>query len=438
MTQKIDILIKNGAVLTFDEKETVYQNGAVAIDGGDIIAIGDDVELKKNYRGTREIDAAKNIVMPGLINAHAHAAMSVLRGYADDLPLEKWLNDHIFPAEGRLMSDDMVYWGSLLSAAEMIKSGITTVSDSYFFEGAAIRTFLQAGMRGICAQGLIDFPTPQWKDPKDQFTVAREFLDEFSEGSLVKPALFVHSAYTASHETYLVARGLCEEYGARLFTHLAETRNEVEEVKSRYGTTPVRYLARHHVLSENFTAVHGVWLDDEEIDIISDFGASVVHCPASNAKLGSGVAPVSKLLKTGVPVGLGTDGPASNNRQDLFFEMDLAAKLQKAAELDPTAMKAKHVLGMALFIGAESLGMEERVGCLKKGNAADVIIVDTSGPHGAPIFDYSSYLVYVARGSDVITTIIDGKVVYDKGKLLTIDLAEARAKVVEIAERLGG
>jgi len=440
MSRNVDLIVKGGPVLTFDENDALYINGLVAVDKGDIVYVGEEMDLTEEFVAEDTVDVEGDLIMPGLINGHTHAAMSVMRGYADDLPLDRWLEDYIFPAEGMLMSDDMVYWGSLLSAAEMIRSGITTVADGYLFEASAVRAFRRAGMRAVCAQGIMEFPTPQWDDTERMFEVAREFIKTHVEkgaSDLIVPALFVHSPYICTPDTYRRAKELAEKYDVRLFTHLAETEDEVRQVKERYDTSPVRLLEKEGVLSDRLSAVHAVWVDPEEIEILSEYGTAVIHCPGSNAKLASGTAPIVAYLEAGVPVGLGTDGPASNNRQDLFYEMDLCAKEQKQARKDPGVMKAKTVLAMALFLGAEALGLEERIGSLEAGKAADIIVMDLSRPHCSPLFNYPSHLVYTARGFDVKTSIIGGRVVYHWGRFYTFDESEVITKVFEIAGRLG-
>ncbi len=437
MTEKVDLIVKNGTVLSFDENDSRFANGAVVIKDGVIVDIGEQFDILDGYEAKDVIDVDGDLIMPGLINGHTHAAMSALRGYSDDLPLDQWL-EQVIPAENKIMGKEMVYWGTLVSAAEMIRSGITTVCDAYFFEEDAVRAFVKSGMRAVCAQGVVDFPTPQWEDPETKFEIVEKFLESFpkDEESTVYPALFVHAPYTASPETYHRARDLASKSGARLFTHLAETEGEVEDIKKKYGRTPVRHLENEGVLNENFTAVHVNWVDEQEIEILSGYGSSVVVCPGSGAKLAAGVAPVTSFINAGIPVGLGTDGPASNNRQDLFYEMDILAKLQKVTSKDPTSIKAKTVLATALFLGAEAVGMEDRIGCLKKGMAADIIIVDLTRPHAAPLFDYPSHLVYSARGFDVKTSIINGRVVYHWGKVYPFDEPGAIARLFEIGNQL--
>ncbi|MBN1573757.1 MAG: amidohydrolase [Deltaproteobacteria bacterium] len=437
MTEKVDLIIKNGTVLSFDENDNRFDNGVVIVKDGVIVDVGEQIDILRDYDAKEVIDVDGDLIMPGLINGHTHAAMSALRGYSDDLPLDQWL-EHIIPAENKIMGKEMVYWGTLVSAAEMIRSGITTVCDSYFFEEDAARAFIKSGMRAICAQGVVDFPTPQWQDPAAKFDVVEEFLDNFPEddSGMVMPALFVHAPYTASPETYHRAGDLASKSNARVFTHLAETEGEVEDIRKKYGRTPVRHLEKEGVLNESFTAVHVNWVDDGEIEILSSYGSSVVVCPGSGAKLAAGVAPVTAFIDAGIPVGLGTDGPASNNRQDLFYEMDMLAKLQKVISKDAASIKAKTVLATVLFLGAEALGMEEKIGCLKKGMAADIIIVDLTRPHAAPLFDYPSHLVYSARGFDVKTNIINGRVVYHWGKVYPFDEPGAIARLFEIGNRL--
>ena len=438
MTEKVDLIVKGGPLLTFDEQDSRYTRGIVCVKDGKIAAVGDEFQIGSDYEADRTIDAGGDLIMPGLINGHTHAAMSLLRGYADDLPLDTWLFDHIIPAEEKLMDEEMVYWGTLVSAAEMLRSGITTCADAYFFGAAAARAFTDAGMRAVVAQGVMDGPRPQWEDDRGRSEVLRSFLSGHSavRGALITPGLFVHAPYTASPETYREAKALCDDNGALLFTHLSESEREVRDVKEKYGATPVRLLAREGILSDTFVGVHAVWVDGEEIEILSQYGASVVHCPGSNAKLGNGLAPVSKMLAAGIPVGLGTDGPASNNRQDLFYEMDFCAKGHKLVTRDPSVMDARTVLKMALYLGAEALGLEETAGSLSAGMAADMIVVDLSRPHAAPLFSYESHLVYSARGLDVKATIVGGRVVHHWGKILAFDEAEALTKAYEIIKRL--
>jgi 5-methylthioadenosine/S-adenosylhomocysteine deaminase len=438
MTEKVDLIVRGGPVLTFDEEDSRYPRGIVCINDAKIVAVGDESEIGRGYEADRTIDTGGGLVMPGLINGHTHAAMSLLRGYADDLPLTTWLFDHIIPAETKLMDEQMVYWGTLVSAAEMLRSGITTCADAYFFASAAARAFRDSGMRAVAAQGVMDGPKPQWADDAARTEVVRSYLEDLSakQGALVTPALFVHAPYTASPETYRQAKALCDEYAAPLFTHLAESESEAAEMTKRYGTTAVRLLAREGILSDTFVGVHAVWLDPEEIEILAQYGASVVHCPGSNAKLGNGLAPVTAMLAAGIPVGLGTDGPASNNRQDLFYEMDFCAKGHKLVSRDPARMDAGTVLKMALFLGAEALGLADTVGSLARGMAADLIVLDVSGPHAVPLFSYESHLVYAARGADVKTTIAGGRIVHHAGEILTFDEAEAQARVIEIIKKL--
>ncbi len=438
MSERVDLIVTGGPVLTFDEQDRRFERGAVCISNGRIRAVGDESEIRREYEADRTIDTEGGLIMPGFINGHTHAAMSVLRGYADDLPLAAWLFDHIIPAETKLMDEEMVYWGTLVSAAEMLRAGVTTCADAYFFASAAARAFRDAGMRAVAAQGVMDGPKPQWADDAERDDVLRTFFEENTPGlgGLVTPALFVHAAYTASPDTYRAAKALCDEYGVPLFTHLAESEAEVRDITEKYGTTPVRLLAREGVLSDTFVGVHVVWVEPEEIDILSQYGASVIHCPCSNAKLGNGLAPVTAMLAAGIPVGLGTDGPASNNRQDLFYEMDFCAKGHKLVTRDPARMEARTVLKMALFLGAEALGLEETAGCLCVGMAADMIVLDLARPHAVPLLSYDSHLVYSARGGDVKTTIVAGRVVYDDGRIQCFDEAEALARAAGIAARL--
>lgn len=438
MTERVDLIVKGGPVLTFDEEKSRYTRGIVCVKDGKIMAVGDESVIGNDYEAGRTIDTGGDLIMPGLVNGHTHAAMSLLRGYADDLPFSTWLFDHIIPAEQKLMDEEMVYWGTLVSAAEMIRSGITTCADAYFFASAAARAFRDAGMRAVVAQGVMDGAGPQWSDDDARAEVLRSFLAAHAAkpGALVTPALFVHAPYTASPETYRQAKALADEHGALLFSHVSESEREVHDIRQQYGLTPVRLLAREGILSDTFVGVHAVRVDQEEIDILAQYGAAVIHCPGSNAKLGNGLAPVLAMLAAGIPVGLGTDGPASNNRQDLFYEMDFCAKGHKLVTRDPARMDARTVLKMGLHLGAEALGLEETAGSLGPGMAADMIVIDLSCPHATALFSYESHLVYSARGPDVKATIVGGRVVHDGGKILTFDEAEALARAHEIIEKL--
>jgi len=432
-----DILIINCTILPLsaDMPELIPQ-GYMSIKDSKIAALGPMTDLADTYEADTIIDGTDRLAMPGLINTHTHAPMTLFRGMADDLPLMAWLHEHIFPAEAKSVNPDMVYWCSKLAAAEMILSGTTTVADGYFLEDRVAEAFIEAGMRALVAQGIIDFPAPGVPDPSQNVAVAAEFIERWQDKStLLTPAVFCHSPYTCSPETLKRAKEMARQKNVKLFVHLAETITEVEQVQEQHGTTPVRYLESLDLLDEDTICVHCVWLEQEELEILDRTEAQVSTCPQSNMKLGSGIAPLKKMLSTGISVGLGTDGCASNNRLDMFYEMDLCAKLHKVKDLDPTALPAATVLQMATLGGSRVLGLEKDIGGLEPGKKADVVLINCKQPHLQPFY-HPDLLVYAANGGDVATVIIDGKLVMQDRKIITFNVDQVMAKVRELAENL--
>jgi len=374
--------------------------------------------------------------MPGLVNTHTHAPMSLFRGMADDLPLMTWLHEHIFPAEAKSVNPEMVYWCGKLAAAEMLLSGTTTVADGYFLEDGVAEAFIEAGIRSVAAQGVIDFPAPGVPDPGRNVLAAEEFIDRWQgKNELLTPAVFCHSPYTCSSETLKRAKEMARRKNVKFFVHLAETRAEVKQVQEQHGTTPVRFLETLGVLDNDTICVHCIWLEKEEIQILARTGARVSTCPQSNMKLGSGIAPLQEMLAAGILIGLGTDSCASNNRLDLFYEMDLCAKLHKVKDLDPTALPAASVMQMATSGGAGVLGLGNKIGTLAEGKQADLILLDIRQPHLQPFYN-PGLLVYAASGADVRTAVIGGKLVMQDRKILTFDADETMIAVRKIAESL--
>ena len=434
--EPVDLFIKNGLVVTMDDRLNIYQPGALAISGDSIIAVGAEEDLAPLALKAKEVlDAGGGAVLPGLINTHTHAAMTLLRGLADDLPLMDWLENHIFPAERR-MSGEWVYWGTLLACAEMILSGTTTFCDMYLFEAEAARAAQEAGIRALVGEVLYDFPSPNYGPLDKGFEYTRDLIRQYRDDPLISVAVEPHTPFTCSPELLLRAKGLSAETGVPLVIHLAETRNEEDQILKRYGVSPTQHLARLGLLDEQLIAVHCVVLSAADQETLAAAGVKVAHCPESNMKLASGVAPVVELLRRGVSVGLGTDGCASNNNLDLFQEMDSAAKLHKVHHLDPTVMDARTVFGMATRGGARVLGLESRVGSLEKGKKADIILLDLDQPHLTPLYNIYSHLVYAARGADVTRVIIHGRTVMKDRELLTLDLKEILSRANRFAETL--
>ncbi len=430
-----DLLLFNADwVLTCSPGMDRLQGGAVAVLGENILSVGSTEDIRKNFICREELDLSGHLLMPGLINTHTHAAMSIFRGLADDLPLKKWLEEAIFPAEGAFIDSHTVYLGTLLSALEMLKSGTTTFCDGYFFEESAARAAFESGMRAVLGQGILDFPTPDHASPGASRARAEEFLESFGGiDGRVRPSLFCHAPYTCSPETMKWAKEMCRQAGILFQTHLSESAWEVDEIMGRYGRRPAAHLDSLGVLDEMTLCAHGIWLSRDEIATLAKSGSSISHCPQSSMKLGSGTAPVGALVSAGVTVGLGTDSAASNNDLNLFSEMDTAAKLHKVIEGDPLACPATQALRMATIEAAAAIGLEKEIGSIEPGKKADIIAVDCRRPHLVPIYDPVSQVVYSANGSEVAFVWIDGALVVDRGKVVAINEAD----VLDEANRLG-
>lgn len=428
------LLITDCTILT-EAASPLIPHGFLQITDGLISDMGDMGGLPQ-AAGAVSIDACGMLLMPGLINGHNHCAMTLFRGLADDLELVSWLNDHIFPAEAARVNDEMVYWCSKLAAAEMLLSGTTTVADGYFHAGEVARACRDAGLRAVAAHGIIDFPAPGVSDPSFNVEVVEGFIDTWQgQDPLITPAVFAHSPYTCSPATLTRAKALADRRQVRFFIHLAETRQETGMLIDPRGTSPVRHLQALGLLDASTVCVHSVWLDHEDLDILAATGASVVTCPQSNLKLASGTARVVEMLARGIPVGLGTDGCASNNNLDMFREMDMLAKVQKLRTLDATALPASQALRCATTGNAAVLGLPG-LGKLAVGCRADLLLLDLQAPHLTPFYN-QDLLVYAARGGDVHTVIVDGRIVVQDRKLLAFDLEETLSQVEKLAGPLG-
>ncbi len=432
--QRIDILVVNGHVLTMDSKGERFENGAVAVRGDTIVQVGRAEDFAFQSVG-RTIDAKGGIVMPGLINGHTHAAMTLFRGLADDLPLMTWLEDHIFPAEAKL-DQNKVYFGALLACAEMIMSGTTCFTDMYLFEDSVAMAAKHSGMRAVVGEVLYDFPSPNYGPVEKGFEYTRMLVEKWKGDPLIKIAVEPHSPYICSPELLKNAAKIARDNKIPLIIHLSETESEVEQIRKRYGKSPVAHLADLGVLGPDLVACHCVALSTEDIGLLKIFDVKVVHNPESNMKLASGVAPVPELLDAGVCVCIGTDGCASNNDLDMFSEMDTVAKLHKVHKGDPTALNSHTVLRMATIDAARAIGMSDTIGSLEPGKKADLIVIDTRKPHLTPMYRPESHLVYAARGSDVETVIIDGRPVMEDRKIVSMDVEQAMEKANEIAEEI--
>jgi 5-methylthioadenosine/S-adenosylhomocysteine deaminase len=434
--ERADLLVLGGTVLPMDARDTVLEDGAVVVRDGAILAVGARRRIESRFRARRSIDARGRLVLPGFVNAHTHAPMTLLRGVKDDVELMTWLEEYMFPIEQRFGSREFVRWGTLLACWEMIASGTTTFGDGYFFEEEVARAADEAGLRAIPGQGIFDVPTPDAKTAAEGLARAERYLSEWSGHSRITPSLFPHSCYTVGPETFRKVMDLAERFDAPIQTHLAESPAELAMVRERYATTPARHLASLGILDGRLVAAHCVWVDDEEIGLLAKSGTGVVHCPESNMKLASGVAPVGKMVAAGVRLGLGTDGAASNNDLDMIGEMGSAARLHKVATLDPTAASAHQVLRMATLGGARALHMEDRIGSLEPGKRADLIVLDLSSPAALPLFDPYSHVVYSARSAAVDTVIIEGKIVMDRRRILTFDVETIRQRAMRFERKI--
>jgi 5-methylthioadenosine/S-adenosylhomocysteine deaminase len=437
MTEPVDLLLTGAWVLTQNESREIFNPGAVAIRGDDIVAVGPAPELQARFAAAQMLTYSRGLILPGLINAHTHAAMALFRGLADDLPLEEWLNSYIFPAESKL-NRDFVYWGTRLAVAEMLLSGTTTFCDMYLFADAVARAAAETGIRAVVGEVLYDFPSPNYGPPQAGLKFSEELCRDWQGHPRIGVAIQPHAVYTCSPELLQQCGELADKYDTRLIIHLSETHREVEDCQARYGATPVGHLHRLGLLTPRLLADHGVVLSDADLDLLAASGAGVAHCPESNMKLASGMAPVADLLRRGVPVGLGTDGCASNNNLDMVQEMDTAAKLQKVRYLDPTVLPATATLDLATRGSARVLGLEAQVGALAPGFKADVVVLDLDQPHLTPLYDPYSHLVYAATGADVQTVLVGGRVLVQDRRLLAFDLEETMARARELARGLRG
>ena len=431
-----DLTITNGIVMTMDPHGRVIENGAVAVCGDTITAVGPAADVETRF-ARETIDAAGGIIMPGLINTHTHAAMTLFRGLADDLPLMTWLNDHIFPAEA-LLDPDKVHAGTLLACAEMILAGTTCFCDMYLFEAAVARAAKSAGMRAVVGEVLYDFPSPNYGPIEKGFDYTSRLIETWHDDPLVTIAVEPHSPYLCAPDLLTEAADIAREHRVPLVIHLSETHSEVHDIQEKYGTTPVGHLANLGLLGTNLLACHCVVLSDADMDLLQQHDVKVSHNPESNMKLASGVCPVTDLVKRGVCIGLGTDGCSSNNNLDLFAEMDMAAKLHKASRLDPTVMDAATVLRMATIDGARALGLDHITGSIETGKKADIIVIDTDKPHLTPMYHPVSHLVYAVGGSDVSASVVNGRVLMKDRRLLHMDLEKIMADARQIAEEIRG
>ena len=441
-SRQVTTIVTGGAVVTVDAKRNIYNPGAIAIDGTTIAGAGPAADIAARFTAEERIDATQTIVIPGLINAHSHAPMVLYRGLADDLRLQEWLERYLFPAEAKTVSREMVRAGTRLAMLEMIQSGTTVYADMYYFEEEIARTTRAAGMRGVLGQTIIQFPVADARTPQEGLARAEAFLKEFAGDDLIVPAVAPHSPYTVDSETLLASRALATKYAVPVLIHVAETETELGSSRTDHsGLTPVGYLQSIGFFGPRTVINHGVWVDAEDMKILRRHGVAVSHNPESNMKLASGIAPVPEYFATGITVGLGTDGAASNNDLDMFEAMRFAALLHKVNTRDPRSVPATTALEMATINGARALGLEHMIGSIEVGKRADLVVVGTDKARLTPLYDPVSHIVYAAHGDDVRTVMVNGRILMRDREMLTLDeaavLAEARVLAGAVRAAVG-
>ena len=434
--KKIDYIVRGDYVLPIDAGLTVIPDGAVAVNLGKIVDVSGYDEIISRYESDNVVGGSGRVVIPGLVNTHTHAAMVYFRGLADDLPLKEWLENHIWPAEAKWLSPEFVSDAVELACLEMVKAGITTFNDMYFFEDSAAIATKRMGMRAVLGAGVIDFPTVSAKTIDQYFENAERFIRDWKGDELITSCIAPHSAYACGPGTLKRAKELAEKYDLLVHIHLSETEWEVGEMKARYKRRPVEHLEDIGFLDKNVLAVHCVWVEDNEIELLAKRGVGVSHCMESNLKLAAGFAPVVSMLSSGVKVTFGTDGAASNNDLNILSEMSTTAKVHKALANDPTVLDAKTALLMATRWGAEVLGLGGTAGSIERGKAADLVVLNLMKPHLTPVYDIYSHIVYSMRASDVETVMVGGKIVVNSGESCGDNEAEIMDKAKRWAERI--
>jgi 5-methylthioadenosine/S-adenosylhomocysteine deaminase len=432
----VDLIIKSGTVVTMDGSRRVLEDGGIAVKDGRIVEVGITADIDRHYAAREVFEARGKVVIPGLINGHTHVPMTLFRGIADDLDLQEWLTKYIFPAEAKNVTEDFVRVGTRLGLAEMIRSGTTTYCDMYYFEDAIADETFKAGMRGVLGETVIDFPVADNKTYEQGLAYADRFVQKWRGNVLIVPAIAPHAPYTVSEEHLKAARALSDRTGAPIVTHIEETKREVDDSIKAKGASPIDYLNRIGFLNDRVIAAHVVWPTEEELGLLKKLGVGIVHNPQSNMKLASGVAPVPEMLKLNLPVGLGTDGAASNNDLNVWEEMDTAAKLHKLISRDPKVVSAEEAFEMATIRGARALHLEKEIGSIEKGKRADLVIVDLDALNQTPYYNIYSDLVYATKSADVRTVIIEGRVVMRDRKLLTLNEETIKADARRYRERI--
>lgn len=417
----MDMLVLGGTIVTMDKDRRVIEDGAIAIKDGRIMEIGKASYLRGRFNAAETINSSGKVIVPGLINGHTHAPMTLFRGLADDLDLSDWLTKYIFPAEAKNLTEEFVRVGTRLGIAEMLRGGTTTYCDMYYFEDVVADETSKAGMRAVLGETVIDFPVADNKTWPEAMAYTERFIKKWQGNRLITPAIAPHAPYTVSEEHMKAVRAFADRTGAPIVTHISETQKEVNDITASKGHPPVEYLDSIGFLSDNVIAAHVVWANDNELSILKRNNVGIVHNPQSNMKLASGVARVPEMIKQGQRLGIGTDSAASNNDLNLWEEIDTAAKLHKVFTKDPKVVSAQQAFEMATIGGARALHSEKDIGSLEQGKRADFVIVDMNVLNQTPHYNIYSDLVYSSKAADVRTVVIEGRTVMRDGKLLTLD-----------------
>ena len=436
--EPVDAVWSGGYVVTMDGARRVIENGAVAVKGDRIVAVGPRMEIDARYAPKIRQDKQSSILMPGFIDTHTHAPMVLFRGIADDMRLQEWLEKFIFPAEARNVDVEFVRWGTRMACLEMMLSGTTTFTDMYYFEDAVAEETKLAGLRGVLGQTVIGFPAPDYKTPAAALAGTEKFLKRFQNDPLIVPAVAPHAIYTVADDVLKSSRARANKYDAPILIHLSETKRENDDEMKKRQASPTQILDRLGFFSGGRTlGAHGIWLDDADIQTLKQRGVGLAHCPSSNMKLASGAARVVDILAAGINMGLGTDGFAgSNNDATLMEEMDLAGKLAKVTSMDPTSLRAQQIVEMSTITGAKALGIEKITGSLEVGKRADMITISLDEPRASPMYNVYSQIVYALKGSDVRDVMVNGKQIVRNRQVLTLKSSEIIAKAKEYQQRI--
>ena len=441
MTESVDLILTNGTVLTMNSAYDRFSPGAVAVRGRQIVAAGPAGEIQAAYTAAETVDCADQAIIPGLVNGHTHAPMALLRGLADDLRLDVWLLGYMMPVEREFVSPEFVRLGTRLACAEMIRSGVTCFADMYYFEEYVATAAAEAGMRAICAESILKFPTPDSDSYEDGLRRCQEFIHQWQGHPRITPAVGPHAHYTCTAEILQACAQLARENDVPLHTHINETLIEAESSLEEYGMPVVHWMGRNGILDTTLIAAHCVHTGEDEMQLLLNANAGVVHNPSSNLKLASGIAPVHRMLQLGLTVGIGTDGPASNNDLDLFDEARLASFLAKGSSGDPTSLPARQAFAMITIQGARALHLDGKIGSIEPGKQADLAVVDLGGIHNTPTYDRDpnaiyAQLIYAIKSSDTAHVLVDGRWLMRGRELLTLDEAEIHAEANEVATRI--